>query len=542
MNQPISRRTVLKGSVAAVAAASTYSMTARSYANILGANDDIRVGVIGFNSRGNSHIDAWLKLKGIRLVSLCDADESVLNRGVARVEKAMSPKSTTKPSTNPSTKPIARAGRKDKAVAEVKGEVAHEVEPTSKPAPKLATYTDFRKMLDNKEIDAISTATPNHWHSLITILACQAGKDVYVEKPVSHNVWEGRQAVEAARKYKRIVQTGTQSRSNMALKEAYAWAQAGNLGKIKVVRGLCYKRRGTIGKTQGDQAVPKTVNYDLWLGPAPMEQPHRKQFHYDWHWQWAYGSGDLGNQGIHQMDTARWALGKNELSPRILSIGGRFGYEDDGQTPNTQIVVHDYGDSMLIFEVRGLPKESGGGLMDKYNGQSIGTVIECEGGYLTDSGYTSSPVAFDHDGKQIKKFSKPGKAEDGEDGGSDHFGNWVKAVHSRKQEALNADILQGHLSSALCHTGNISYRLGQPAKSKEIRDALKENKAAMETYDRFRNHLEDNEVSLVSSHATLGAFLQMDPKTETFVGENAAAANKMLKREYRAPFVVPEQV
>jgi predicted dehydrogenase len=443
-----------------------------------------------------------------------------------------------KPTTKPTTKPV--------AAASVRQEMAGEPEEVSKPKQKVQGFVDLRRVMDSKEIDVVSTATPNHWHSLITVWGCQAGKDVYVEKPVSHNVWEGRKAVEAARKYNRIVQTGTQSRSNMALKEAYEWVRANNLGKIKVARGLCYKRRGSIGKVEGELKVPETINYDLWAGPSPAEAVKRKNFHYDWHWQWAQGNGDLGNQGIHQMDTARWALGKMELSPRVLSIGGRFGYEDDGETPNTQFVIHDYGDVQLIFEVRGLPKEGGSAIMDKYKGQSVGTVIECEGGYLVDAGYTSSPMAYDWDGKLIKKFSLDKKKEEGEqaanDGNGGHFGNFIKAVRSRKVEDLNADILEGHLSSALCHTGNISYRLGKTVGQEEVTATLKENKAAAETFEHFVEHLDKNKVSLKETKPVLGAFLQMDPKTEKFVGDHADVANKMLSRAYRAPFVVPENV
>jgi len=322
----------------------------------------------------------------------------------------------------------------------------------------VETYTDVRKLLENKDIDAISTASPNHWHALISIWACQAGKDVYVEKPVSHNVWERRKIVEAARKYGRIVQTGTQSRSNMALREALAWVQAGNLGKIKVARGLCYKRRDSIGKVEGPQPVPASVDYDLWCGPAPKTPLMRKRLHYDWHWVWPTGSGDLGNQGIHQMDICRWALGKQELSPRVFSVGGRLGYVDDGETPNTQFVVHDYRDALLIFEVRGLPARSGAAEMDKYRTQSVGNVIECEGGYLAET------VAYDNQGKEIKKFVEKGEG---------HHENFIKAVRSRKPSDLHAEILEGHLSSALCHMGNISYKLGSQTSPEEVREGLK---------------------------------------------------------------------
>lgn len=531
MNQPLSRRRVIQAS-AAVAAAGYFGFSARSYGNIIGSNDDVRVGVIGFKSRGNSHIDAYTKMKGVRLVGLCDVDKDVLAKGLARVEKGSKP---TTPKS-PTTKPVAKAERQ-----EMQGKPEDAAGPATKPATKVEGYTDLRRMLDNKEIDAITTATPNHWHSLIVVWGCQAGKDVYVEKPVSHNVWEGRKAVEAARKYNKIVQTGTQARANSALGEAYKWVREGGLGKVKVSRGLCYKRRASIGLTEGDQPVPEGVDYDLWLGPAAKAAPQRKQFHYDWHWQWAYGNGDLGNQGIHQMDTARWAINKMELAPRVLSIGGRFGYKDDGETPNTQMVIQDYGDVLLIFEVRGLPKEAGAGLMDKYLGQSVGTVVECENGYLVDQGYTSSPTAFDWKGKQIRKFT-PDKREDDPAMRSDHFGNFIACVRSRKVDELNADILEGHLSSALCHTGNISYQLGEQVKSKEIRDVLKGTPAALETFSRFRDHLEDNEVNLLSDNAVLGASLTMDPKTEKFTGDNAEKANKLLTRAYRAPFVVPESV
>jgi predicted dehydrogenase len=520
---------MLKGSVAVAAAGSLYGFTARSYGNILGSNGDIRIAVIGFNGRGVSHIDGFRKIKGVRLVGLCDADSAVLAKGVDHVENGGSKKA--KPTTKPTTKPIAKADRK---------EMADGPKPTTKPATKLLTYTDLRKLLDNKEIDAVSTATPNHWHSLATIWAIQAGKDVYVEKPVSHEVWEGRQMVEAARKYNKIVQTGTQSRSNMALKAAYEWVQAGNLGKIQIARGLCYKRRASIGNVKGGKGeVPKTVNYDLWQGPAAEMAPHRSHFHYDWHWFWEYGNGDLGNQGIHQMDTSRWAIGKNTLAPRVFSIGGRFGYKDDGETPNTQFVVQDYGDSMLIFEVRGLPKETDSSAMDKYKGISIGTVVECEGGYLTDGGYTTSPMAYDKDGKFVKKFELK-DIKDGEDNGG-HFENFIKAVRSRDIKDLHADILEGHLSSALCHTGNISYRLGKQVEASEVENHLKDNKAALETYNRFKDHLAANDVELKGdSKPTLGAFLEMDPKTERFT--NNEQANALLKRKYRAPFVVPDKV
>ena len=244
--------------------------------------DTINVAVIGFGGRGGSHISGYRgqSKEGVNVAALCDVDSKVLSKGVAGFEK-------------------------DKL--------------------KVTGYTDIRKLLENKDIDAVSIATPNHWHSLASIWAMQAGKDVYVEKPVSHNVWEGRQMVNAARRYGKMVQTGTQSRSSRSgIGEAAKWVQEGNLGKILLSRGLCYKKRSSIGKTEGPQPIPDTVDFDLWCGPAPKTELTRKKLHYDWHWTWAYGNGDLGNQGIHQMDIARWFLGEMALSPRVWSVGGRL--------------------------------------------------------------------------------------------------------------------------------------------------------------------------------------------------------------------------
>src|SRR4051812_10127025 len=396
----ITRRGFL-ATTAAVGASALFSTKLRA----IGANDDIRVAVIGLNGRGQAHLDAFPQVPGTRVVALCDCDEKVLGNAAKK--------------------------------AEGKEKVG-----------KVQTYKDIRKLLENKDIDAIAIATPNHWHSLMAVWGCQAGKDVYVEKPCSHEIWEGRKIVEAAEKYKRICQIGTQRRSDLGYREALEWVHAGNIGKILYARGLCYKPPPSSGKVKNPPPIPANIDYDLWCGPAPMEPLMRKNLHYDWHWVWPTGNGDLGNQGIHQMDLVRWCLGKNELSPRILSVGGRFGYIDDGQTPNTMFVVHDYGDAMIIFEVRGLPARTDAKAMDEYKHQSVGHVIECEGGYL------AGKIAYGRDGKEIKKFS----------GGEDHFENFIKGVRSRRPEDLNAEILEGHLSSALCHTGNISYRLGHLEK------------------------------------------------------------------------------
>jgi len=451
--------------------------------------DTLNVGVIGFGGRGGSHISGYNKLKkeGVRVAALCDVDQNILNKGVANFDKD---------------------------------------------GQKVGSYTDLRRMLDDKSIDAVSIATPNHWHALASIWAMQAGKDVYVEKPVSHCVWEGRQMVNAARKYDKIVQTGTQSRSSVeGIGGAVKWVQEGNLGKILLSRGLCYKRRDSIGKTDSVAKVPESVNYDLWCGPAPLDPPHRNgkkgPIHYDWHWFWAYGCGDLGNQGIHQMDIARWFLGEMELSPRLWTVGGRVGYVDDAETPNTQIVYHAYEKAPLIFEVRGLPENKESKNMDKFKGAGVGVIVECEGGYVVVPNY-SSAAAYDKEGKLIQEWK----------GAEDHFANFIEACRSRRKEDLNADILEGHLSSALCHTANISYRLGKKMKQGEIVDQIKGDYDAEASFARMAEHLGKNEVDLAKDQLTLGPVLKMDGKAERFIDDDAA--NDMLKDKYRAPYVVPE--
>ena len=474
----LNRRNFLKSTALTGAA---LSLSPRSWAQIAGANNDIRVAVIGFNGQGGSHIGSLLKARGARITALCDCDKDVLAKGAQRVGEG------------------------------------------------VETYTDIRKLLESKNVDAVSIATPNHWHALATIWAIQAGKDVYVEKPVSHNVSEGRRMVEFARKNNKIVQAGTQSRSSRAgIAAAVEWVMAGNLGKIKASRGICYKPRGSIGKSSAPLEIPGNVDFDLWCGPAAKLPILRKKLHYDWHWVWNTGNGDLGNQGIHEMDVARWFLGVNELSPRVFAVGGRLGYIDDGETPNTMVIYHDYPDAPLIYEVRGLPSKTGSKEMDSYQGAKIGIVVECEGGHVTVPSYNDAK-AYDRDGKMLKEFK----------GSEGHHDNWLKAVRSRKKEDLNADILEGHLSSALCHTGNISYRLGQQVEPGQIEEAIRADSAAAEACQRAYEHLQANGVDLNQNKAMLGVVLKMDPKTERFA--NNDQANAMLTRPYRPGFVVPDK-
>ena len=490
MNHPasrsprLSRRTFVKSTAAAAAAAlATTRWTAKSYAAISGANEGVRMATIGFNGRGVSHIDCIKKVKGLKLIAVCDVDPKILNK---------------------------------------KGDQV---------ADGATKYQDLRKLLEDKNLDAVSIATPNHWHALAAIWAIQAGKDVYCEKPVSHNVSEGRRIVDFARHNGKIVQAGTQSRaSRQGIAQGVDYVRSGKLGKIKVARALCYKRRPTIGKTTTPTQPPPGLDFDLWTGPAEKLPIMRQHLHYDWHWVWNTGNGDMGNQGIHEVDVARWFLGAQELSPQILSVGGRKGYVDDGQTPNELIVWHGYPEAPLVVETRGLAdklypagvKEK----MDNYKGASVGIVIECENGYVTVPSYGKA-IVHDLSGNEVTKFEDKGKG----DSTVQHFENFLKAVHSRKKEDLYADIEEGHLSSALCHTGNISYRLGEQASPDEIKEKIKADASFEETFNRMAEHLAANKIDLAKDQLTLGVPLKMDGKAELFIDN--AKADEMLTRRHR---------
>jgi predicted dehydrogenase len=450
---------------------------------------DIRVAQIGFHGQGGSHIGNLSERKV--LVALCDVDERVLNK---------------------------------------------KYDELTDDGLKLDKYTDFRKLLERKDIDAVSIATPNHTHALITVLAAQAGKDVYVEKPTSHNTWESRQMVAAAKKYDKIIQCGTQCRSSSGLKEAAEWLHAGNLGAIKYAVGTCYKRRPSIGKSDKPLQFPSDINRDLWVAGAkdePIYRPEKNSNgkrapHYDWHWDFNTGGGDLGNQGIHQMDIARWFLGERALAPRVISIGGRLGYEDAGNTANTQVVFHEYEKAPLMFEVRGLPKGKGKDGMDNYRGSGVGVVIQCEKGHILIPNY-SKAIAYDSDGEEIKEF----------EGGGNHHDNWLKAIAARDRKILNADIVEGHYSSALCHGGNVSYRLGKKTRTEEISEAVKSNEVLADGFARMLKHLEANGVDVSGEPTlTMGESLKVDPKTDQYIGNDEAA--RLFTREYRKPFAVPD--
>ncbi|MGI9428192.1 MAG: Gfo/Idh/MocA family protein [Bythopirellula sp.] len=462
----ISRRGFLQST--AIASAAT-TLAYHSSAQAVKASQDIRIAVIGLGIRGSgAHLESF----GRSVVAVCDCDESR----------------------------VAQYASKQK---------------------KIEGFSDYRKLLERDDIDAVSIATPNHTHAIIAIAAAQAGKDVYVEKPVAHNVWEGQQLVNAARKYNRIVQCGTQIRSSSSVRSAVQFVRDGKIGKIKYVVGTCHNRRESIGKLDQPLTIPRPIDYDLWCGPAAKVDLYRPKFHYDWHWDFNTGNGDMGNQGIHQMDIARWFLGETELSPLVVSAGGRFGYDDAANTPNTLITLHDYEQAPLIFETRGLTKDVG------YRGSHVGVVIQCEHGHVLVPSYTSA-IAYDSDGEKIDSWN----------GGGNHFDNFLEAVASRNPSDLNAEILEGHLSSALCHTGNVSYRLGQQASVGAIEKVVAAYPRLAESFQRMTAHLAANLVDVSSSELTLGPVLKMDPQAERFTSNEQA--NALLTREYREPFTVSE--
>ena len=488
----LTRREMLEQSMfaatAALAASSgglLFAADEQSDQKSIGPNDKIGLAIIGAGGRGGEHIAEYLKNPNCEILYIVDADEKHGDEKCETIAK--------------------KSGRKPKNV------------------------TDLRKALEDPNLHATSIATPNHWHALAAIWSMQAGKDVYVEKPVSHNVSEGRRVVETARKYNRICQTGTQSRSTTAINDGINYVKSGKIGEVNLARALCYKPRGSIGpKVAGE--VPSTVNYDLWLGPAPMKQPTRKQFHYDWHWFWDYGSGDLGNQGIHQMDLARWGLGLDTLPSNVLSYGGRLGYEDAGETANTQIILHDYGPKTIVFEVRGLDTQALP--LKPFKGARVGVIYEGTDGYVVLTHDYNTGTAFDKNGKLVQTFK----------GGGSHFDNFLSAVRSRKVEDLHADIQEGHLSSALCHLGNISYRLGEQVSFAEAAEKLKgipSHDNNLETFERFKGHLAEHQVPVDKITIALGQNLPFDAKAEKFVKNDKADA--LLTREYRAPYVVPAQ-
>jgi predicted dehydrogenase len=385
----------------------------------------------------------------VELAALCDIDESVLNTRLDDVEKM---------------------GNK-----------------------RPAAFVDYRKLLEDKSIDVIAIATQNHNHTLQTIWACQAGKDVYVEKPCSHNVFEATQIVAAARKYNRIVQHGSQSRSSPSMQEGYRKMREGLIGDVYMARGLCFKWRDTIGRTPVEP-VPAGVNYDLWLGPAPKRSFTRNRFHYNWHWHWDYGNGDLGNQGIHQMDNARWGLDVT-YPVRVSAMGGHYMFDDDQETPNTLVATFEFDGGgkrkMLVFEVRHWmthrEAEIGASKTGKSSSNVIGDIFYGSKGILVVDGSGGGYRTY------LGREQEPGPSAEG---GGDHYANFIDAIRKGDRSILNAEVEEGAISTVLVSLANASYRLGRS--------------------------------------------LEFDEDTMSCPGD--AEANKMLTRDYRAPFVVPAKV
>ena len=482
----LTRRRFVKN-VAGAAVGLGAAFCASPTSKVVGANNDIRIAIVGLRKKGIEHIDIFGKVPGVRIVALCDCDTQFLDFQIDQ---------------------FARRGQK----------------PTR--------YVDYRKLLDDKNVDAVVLPVPDHWHALMAIRACRAGKDVYAEKPLSHNIWEGRKMVEAARKYERIVQTGSQDRSDLGLLALVPYIQQGNLGPVKLVTAISYNLRESIGRVDGPQPIPPTCDYNLFQGPAPLVPLMRKELHYDWHWFWDTGTGEVGNLGAHNIDESRWLLDQKDVAPRAISIAGRFGMYDDARTPNTQITFFDYKPAPIMYEVRGLRRRKNLRARSHLRGTSFGMIVHCEGGYF--AGGRGGGWAYDDKGKKIKQF--PGE------GGMDHQANFIRAMRSRKVSDLRADVIEGHISATLCHMANISYRIGRTEPAEKIRQAVPENDILAESFDRMLAHLDANEIDLKKEPVTIGPMLQFDKETEQFTGDHSDQANMLLRRNYREPFVVPDEV
>ena len=497
----ITRRGFLKSTTAAglVMGLPKLAIGAERWSQTKGPNDTIRLAVVGLGAttaiggvggRGHQLIPRLREVPGAKIVALCDVDQAFLDR---------------------------------------------EAQPLKDRGETVSTHTDLRRVFDDQTIDAVVIALPNHWHALATIWACQAGKDVYVEKPLSHDLWEGRQMVAAARKYGRMVQVGTQNRSSTLLRQVFDDLRRGQFGAIRYAHALVYRARDGIGKVSAPTPLPPTVDYDLWCGPAPKGPLMRKQLHYEWHWFWATGNGEMGNNGIHVIDLCRWALGQSQPPPRALSIGGRFAFNDCGETANTHIALFDYQPAPVICEIRNVRKAQDRDAIGKFRNQDHGIIIDCEGGYF--AGDATGGSLFDNQGKKVKDVPDDGSSKTLE---TTHLSNFVAAVRSRKASDLAAEALQGHLSAACCHLANISHRLGSQAAVEAIRATIRADRDLSDAFDRCREYLLENSVHLGVTPATLGPWVTFDPKRERFVGDFAHPANVLTTRDYRKPFVVPQ--
>jgi predicted dehydrogenase len=486
------RRTFLKQATAAGIASSFVISGTQASGRVIGANDRISIGVAGINGRGGAHINEFAKMPDVDVTYLIDPD-SRLFASRSNVVKD-------------------KGGNTPKCVQ------------------------DIRDALDDKSLDAVSVATCNHWHALITFWACQAGKDVYVEKPCSHNVFEGRQCVKAARKYNRIVSHGTQSRSSGSWAKTVAAIASGKYGKLLVSKG--YASKGGRGRfTVGYKPItdpPTGFDFNLWLGPAQEQPYHENIVHYNWHWFWDFGNGEIGNQGVHQMDIARWGIPGATLPKSVVSMGGRWtterDHKDQAQTPNMHSTVFDFGGTLLVFEVASLcgtspitKKKVSGRVTNEFyleEGKIIGGKFYPNG---SDKGESLGDVKYE---------DKPGGSI---------FQNFIHCMRTRNTDELDADILDAHYSSALCHLGNTAYRVGEQVPGADRPAGFPDVPQVNESVEWIRNTLKDFlDLDLSKTTYQLSPVLKFDAEKEQFV--NNDAANKLLTRDYREPFVVTEEV
>lgn len=478
---PHNRRDFLKRAAATAGVASTFVIAGTSASGrVLGANDRVRIAVAGIHGRGQTHIAGFGGMKDVEIAYLVDPDSRLF-------------------------------ASRSKLVTQRAGNTP-------------ACVQDIRRALDDKNLDAVSIVTPNHWHSLMAIWACQAGKDVYVEKPCSHSLLEGRRLVEAARKYDRIVQHGTQRRTDPQWIQLVGDVRKGKYGKLLVSYGYASRSRLSIG-IQDPQEPPRELDFDLWLGPAPVHPFRTNLVHYDWHWRWDFGNGEIGNMGSHQLDVCRWALPDGAVPKRVVSLGGRFGYQDQGETPNTHLTLVDFGEVKLILEIRGLIGEKQWKITNEF---------------YTDEGVVRDGRFFakgKDDGVPIENFPPNGAPEQG----PRHMRNFIDCVRSRKREDLGAEILEGHRSTLLAHLGNISYRLGKEVPFDRMTGQFEGDAVFRESFEAMKRHLaETGQVELGNTPCRLGRMLTFDAEAEKFVA--APDANRLLTQSYRGEFVVPERV
>ena len=496
----VTRRTFIKRAAATAGIATSFAIGGtKASGSILGANDTIRLGVAGINGRGSSHIDQFASMDGVDVTYLIDPDTRTHERRAPQVK--------------------ARGGNTPKCVQ------------------------DIRKALDDKNLDAISVATCNHWHSLITFWSCQAGKDVYVEKPLSHNIFEGGQCVKAAEKYKRIVQHGTQSRASAGWARAVAAVASGKYGKLLVSKAWASKPgkgRRSIGYKE-DMQPPAEMDFNLWLGPA-QEMPYNENMvPYNWHWFWATGNGEIGNQGVHQMDIARWAIPGPALPESVISMGGRWvegpDFKDQAETPNCQVTVMDFGGPLLVFEVMGLVDYAG--VDGKKYPRKVGNEFFMEEGVIKDGKFYANGS---DKGEELPKHEYEKGYDSDKDSKSDpNFKNFIDCIRSRDRDKLYADVTEAHPSAACCHLGNISYRLGEQVSGATRPDVLDKHEEVAKSFDFMMQIVKGTlGLDLAKNTYQLGPKLKVDAKTEKFVGN--AKADALLTRDYRKPFVVTEEV